>query len=66
MIHLDDQKRKELRQYNHVAYSGKLSEEQELDLTKEVSEYLYLSSKEVAAYILRWTEGYECTTLLTG
>lgn len=38
---------------NHVAYSGKLSEEQELHLTQEVAEYLYLSSKEVAAYILR-------------
>ena len=29
---------------NHVAYSGKLSEEQELHLTQEVAEYLYLSS----------------------
>lgn len=38
---------------NHVAYSGKLSEAQEERLIKEVSENLYLTSKEVAAYILR-------------
>lgn len=38
---------------NHVAYSGKLSEAQEEQLIKEVSENLYLTSKEVAAYILR-------------
>lgn len=38
---------------NHVDYSGKLSEDQEVHLIKEVEENLYLSAKEVAAFILR-------------
>ncbi len=38
---------------NHVAYAGKLNEKQEKELAKEVEENLYLSSKEVVAYILR-------------
>lgn len=50
-----DYQEKELTDYlldNHVNYSGKLSQDQELQLTKEVAENLYLSAKEVAAYIL--------------
>lgn len=38
---------------NHVDYSGKLTQEQETKLVREVSENLYLTSKEVTAYILR-------------
>lgn len=37
----------------YLAYSGKLSEEQEQALTSQLDEYLYLDTKAICAYVLQ-------------